>query len=122
MNIHTPLLLCLLTLHVTFSQPTTPQPERTQNDTTVEARVADGESTNPLGALGNLPNPIAGLQQLFSPSSGSGRPMAVLGTFQTLFMPMPSLVEGVQQGQAIANGLGSLFKPVVDGVQSIQQG
>lgn len=48
--------------------------------------------------------------------------MAVLGTFQTLFMPMPSFTEGLQQGQAIANGmntLGSVFKPIVDGVQNI---
>lgn len=50
--------------------------------------------------------------------------MAVLGTFQTLFMPMPSLTEGFQQSQAIANGmntLGGVFKPLTDGIQSIQQ-
>lgn len=73
----------------------------------------------------SVPNPIEGLQQIFNPTSGSnGRPMAVLGTFQTLFMPMPSLTEGLQQGQTIINGmntLGGVFKPIVDGVQSIQQ-
>lgn len=74
----------------------------------------------------NIPNPIEGLQQIFNPISGAnGQPIAVLGTFQTLFMPMPSLTEGIQQGQTIINGmntLGSVFKPLVEGVQNIQQG
>lgn len=66
----------------------------------------------------NNANPLETLQEIFSPGEISNRaPMAVLGTFQTLLMPMPS----IQQGQAIVNGmqtLGGIFKPLVDGVQN----
>lgn len=117
------LLFALLQTKRTLCAPSELQTELTPDGdeaTTVmnpqESRAA-GEST------GGLTNPLEGLQQIFNPNTSGGRPMAVLGTFQTLLMPMPSLTEGFQQGQTIINGmntLGSVFKPLVDGVQSIQ--
>lgn len=74
--------------------------------------------------LGNLPNPVQGFQQLFNSNSlngnGGNNPMAILGTFQTLLMPMPSMIEGIQQGQNVLNGLNmfsSLVKPLTNNSQ-----